>query len=384
MTKDLNKNILSIQYNSLNLPASITFKDGKTIQYTYGADGRKLKVVYTTKQPSTTHVIDYCGNMIYEEGKLKRMLVDGAYISFDKGYSEYFYYIQDHLGNNRVIFNIDSEAEQMNRYYPYGGLMAESTGWDVQRYKYNGKEFDRMHGLDWYDYGARMYDPAVGQYHTMDRFAEKYYNLSPYSYCAGNPINSIDVNGDSTELASGSTLEFCIAVNTAKLWLKQHDADGVYKALEARKEMVTIKESSNSHSNFDPKTNTIYWNPSNCLVTENAILSPTTIINHEFDHALEKLKDPATFEEKIKTLSGGSLYFEYGNLEDKRVITTTEYNTAKKLNEVMDKTLPYTRKDHNGILYKVNSPISNTTLNRGLDMYNMNFTVFGINGNNKK
>jgi RHS repeat-associated protein len=179
------------------LPASITFKDGKTIQYTYGADGRKLKVVYTTKQPSTTHVIDYCGNMIYEEGKLKRMLVDGAYISFDKGYSEYFYYIQDHLGNNRVIFNIDSEAEQINRYYPYGGLMAESTGWDVQRYKYNGKEFDRMHGLDWYDYGARMYDPAVGQYHTMDRFAEKYYNLSPYSYCAGNPINSIDVNGDS-------------------------------------------------------------------------------------------------------------------------------------------------------------------------------------------
>ena len=48
----------------------------------------------------------------------------------------------------------EGEVEQVNHYYPYGGIMAESTSESVQRYKYNGKELDRMHGLDWYDYGG--------------------------------------------------------------------------------------------------------------------------------------------------------------------------------------------------------------------------------------
>ncbi len=51
--------------------------------------------------------------------------------------------------------------------------------------------------LNWYDYGARFYDPALGRFHTQDRFAEKYYGLSPYNYIAGNPIKYTDINGDS-------------------------------------------------------------------------------------------------------------------------------------------------------------------------------------------
>ena len=86
--------------------------------------------------------------------------------------------------------------QQVNHYYPYGGVMGESTGGDVQRYKYNGKELDRMHGLDWYDYGARHYDAAIVSWPTMDLLAEKYYSISPYVYCGGNPINAIDINGE--------------------------------------------------------------------------------------------------------------------------------------------------------------------------------------------
>ncbi len=48
-------------------------------------------------------------------------------------------------------------------YYPYGGLMGESTGSDAQPYKYNGKELDRHSGLDWYDYGARRYNDTSGR-----------------------------------------------------------------------------------------------------------------------------------------------------------------------------------------------------------------------------
>ena len=85
---------------------------------------------------------------------------------------------------------------QTTHYYPYGGTLTHSTNQGVQKYKYNGKEFDRTHGLDWYDYSARQYDPASGRFMSMDPLCEKYYNISPYSYCAGNPVNRIDPTGE--------------------------------------------------------------------------------------------------------------------------------------------------------------------------------------------
>ena len=108
----------------------------------------------------------------------------------------YHYYLQDHLGNNRVVVNQNDSVEQVNHYYPFGALFGESTGGDKNRYKYNGKELDRLHGLDWYDYGARWHDAALGRWATVDPMAEKYYSLSPYNYCGNNPVNAIDPRGD--------------------------------------------------------------------------------------------------------------------------------------------------------------------------------------------
>ena len=85
---------------------------------------------------------------------------------------------------------------QVINYKTFGGLMDESTGGDTQTYKYNGKELDRINGLDWYDYGARNYDAALGRWHVVDPLAEKYYNVSPYAYCGDNPVNAIDPNGE--------------------------------------------------------------------------------------------------------------------------------------------------------------------------------------------
>ena len=64
-----------------------------------------------------------------------------------------------------------------------------------QPYKYNGKELDTKKGLNWYDYGARHYDAALGRFTTNDPLAEKYYSMSPYTYCADNPVKFIDPNG---------------------------------------------------------------------------------------------------------------------------------------------------------------------------------------------
>ena len=80
--------------------------------------------------------------------------------------------------------------------YPFGGIIADlSTNQGIQKYKYNGKELDRMHGLNWYNYGARHYDAAIASWPTVDPLCEKYYSLSPYNYCGNNPIRFIDVDG---------------------------------------------------------------------------------------------------------------------------------------------------------------------------------------------
>lgn len=214
LTKDSNRNILSIQYNSLNLPTVIAFADGKTIKYTYSADGRKLRAVYTTTTPATTKQIDYCGNLIFENGQLKQVLVDGGYIPVDDWSGAYCYYVKDHLGNNRMVVHQSGSVNQVNNYYPYGGLMANSTGWNTQRYKYNGKELDRMHGLDWYDYGARWMDASIGRWHSVDPLCEKFYNVSPYVYCDDNPISRMDPDGKSPVIGAliGGGLDFAAQV----------------------------------------------------------------------------------------------------------------------------------------------------------------------------
>ena len=91
----------------------------------------------------------------------------------------------------------------INHVYAFGALFGESTNGDVQRFKYNGKELERMQGLDWYDYGARWHDAALGRWPTVDPLAEKYYNLSPYNYCGNNPINAIDKVGKKTIFING-------------------------------------------------------------------------------------------------------------------------------------------------------------------------------------
>ena len=190
LTKDLNKGISNISYNCLNLPSAVTFSDGSTIAYTYGADGTKLKTVH--KIGSTTTTTDYCGNVIYENGVQKLLLTEEGYVTLSDG--KYHYYLKDHQGNNRVVINQSGTVEEANHYYPFGGVFASSG--NVQPYKYNGKEYDSKKGLNWYDYGARHYDAVLGRFTTNDRFAEKYYSMSPYQYGANNPVNNIDVNGD--------------------------------------------------------------------------------------------------------------------------------------------------------------------------------------------
>ena len=193
LTKDLNKGITDIQYNCLNLPSQVTFSDGSTITYTYAADGTKLKTAH--KMGNVTLTADYCGNVIYENGVQKLLLTEEGYINLT-GTQQYHYYLKDHQGNNRVAINQSGTVEETNHYYPFGGVFA-STG-NAQPYKYNGKEYDTKKGLNWYDYGARHYDAALGRFTTVDPLAEKHYSTNPFTYCLNNPLKYVDPLGTDT------------------------------------------------------------------------------------------------------------------------------------------------------------------------------------------
>jgi RHS repeat-associated protein len=232
MTRDRNKKIWKIKYNVLNLPERIEYMDGHIVLYTYASDGRKLKVEYQISNvgvlelngidagstmglmgggtipfnppgplnppgpivppgPTTYLTMDYCGKHVYRNGVLERTMNDYGY----QADSTYYYYIKDYQGNMRAVIDQNGALKEINNYYPYGGLMgAASTG--VQPNKYGCKELDRQNGIDWYDFEARYQDPMLPMFTTIDPLAEKAPGISPYAYCAGNPVRYIDPSGN--------------------------------------------------------------------------------------------------------------------------------------------------------------------------------------------
>lgn len=95
-----------------------------------------------------------------------------------------------------AVVNVDADSViQRTMYYASGVPMAASIGRDQQPYLYNGKEYITAHGLNEYDSHARMYYATIMRTTTMDPQAEKYYHISPYSWCGNNPVNAVDPDG---------------------------------------------------------------------------------------------------------------------------------------------------------------------------------------------
>jgi len=215
---DTGKGIMHIDYDDNNYPRRIQFANGNVTEYVYTATGEKLRAVHYTAVPNIevgsgeTHELttaeilfkdstDYHGSLIMENGVPAQYLFDGGYCKLTDGSGNanisYHYYDRDHLGNIRGVIDEAGTVEQITNYYPFGAPYSDATTTNptFQRYKYNGKELELMHGLKWYDYGARWYDPLLVNWNRPDPSHKDYYPWSPYVYCGDNPVNAVDPDG---------------------------------------------------------------------------------------------------------------------------------------------------------------------------------------------
>ena len=231
LIKDLNKGICNIEYDVLGNLKCITFSNGFKTKYVYDAAGNKLR---TTHESVVTNTTDYIGNFIFEDGKLSKYLFDGGYCSFDNNQNPTFhYYEKDHLASVRMVVNENGTIEQVSHYYPFGGVYGDlSYNGEYQKSKYIGKEFDHMHGLDWYDHGARMYDAARVAWDKTERLYGKFNNWNLYCYGLDNPIKFIDKDGrepgDFFESPEKAALDFALFYNDNSIRDNKEFASSIY------------------------------------------------------------------------------------------------------------------------------------------------------------
>ena len=238
MTSDLNRRISSVSYNRQNRPVRIKHSGG-TETFTYLPDGTKRERTALGKDWSLSRT-EYRGNLVCADDSLKYILFDGGLIAMDRAEPEYLFFLRDHLGSVRVVARPDGKAVQVNHYYPYGMAFAgggmsgnagahpveggvsvaggsleiggETGGMELARpgasqpYRFLGNELYTSNTLGLYDFSARMYDPALGRFLSVDPMAETCLNMTPFAYCGNNPIIRVDPEGEIWHIVGGAVV----------------------------------------------------------------------------------------------------------------------------------------------------------------------------------
>ena len=204
---------VTINYNILNFPEQI-IAGNQQVSYIYSAAGEKLA---TNANGSLTY---YRSVMVYgNDNKLLYILTTEGTVTRTEGSAgtsyTYNYFKKDQIGSTRAVLSAVGNTlqnVQSTDYYPFG-LAYSTNNLNKNKYLFSGKELqDASIGgtiLGLYDFGARQYDPVIGRWMVQDRFASKYAQISPYTYCANNPILFTDPTGDTLKVhIDGQTYYF--------------------------------------------------------------------------------------------------------------------------------------------------------------------------------
>ena len=281
---DKSRGIAYITYDANGNPQKIYFTNGNVTKYVYSATGQKLGVEYYVAAPNTTVTFGaepnaltqgqtmYAGSrqyllggsLVMEDGMIDKFLFNGGYaqataVNPTTYNFSFYYYNQDHLGNNREVVDSAGTVRQITHYYPFGTPYADTSATmnaSLQPYKYNGKELDRMHGLDTYDYGARQYNPVTARWDRVDPLCEKYYAISPYAYCMNNPVMFLDPDGRTVEADSLSQMNIINTVTPEEAEYIQFDENGVInvdlinKCSSTSENFLSLKQLALSENNY--------------------------------------------------------------------------------------------------------------------------------------
>ncbi len=173
----------------------------QSVAYSYIANGDKLQA----RGVNDTSLV-YRGPFVFKEnGENGERVLEG--VETDGGRMSRFrtlLYLRDHLGS--VIGVLDPNAAEMLMTFEYTayGERSETVRASSEdmldgvtaRLSFTGKESQKENfGIGYIDFGARLYSPVTGRWLTPDPKSEDYYGVSPYSYCAGDPVNFVDPDG---------------------------------------------------------------------------------------------------------------------------------------------------------------------------------------------
>ena len=350
---------------------------------------------HSKKHRQSLSVVSWLSEAV-KNGQPSMYLFDGGYASFNANgvVDGWHYYIQDYMGNNRMVVNKNGTVEQVTHYYPYGGVIGDiSTNESVQKYKFEGKELDRTFGLDNYDIHARQYFAMMPSWDRIDPLSEKYYGISPYAYCGGDPVNHGDYNGKMLYPEDNQSWSFMVSLALAILAIENSGCAGeTVNALNCYIPVREIDADDPTGNTFYRSINTICWSPylaSEKYTYPEAIedvgaatelevyySAPFEALNHEADHGQQYAQNNEQFIQDAKPGSDA----QYDKIEEKRVITGSEQRLAQALGKLQPGQV--TRNNHDGSGYIVDGPCSTTKVKERTTMINL--PTFIITKNTKE